>query len=87
MAAPYVGGDEAEKERLHDRINRDVPHYPPTDKAIEAHERIRTETARLAHLYVDLCPPSRELSLALTKLLDEAMAHANAAVARNHDRL
>jgi hypothetical protein len=79
--------DQDLRDALHARIDRDVQHYPPDGKAIEAHERIRAATAALAHEYVDLCPPGRELSLALTKLIDEAMAHANAAVARNHDRL
>jgi hypothetical protein len=79
--------DNQERHDLHVRIDRDVRHYPPGAKAVEAHERIRAATAALAHEYVDLCPPGRELSLALTKLLDEAMAHANAAVARNADRL
>jgi succinate dehydrogenase/fumarate reductase flavoprotein subunit len=85
MATPDIEGSA--RDALHDRVNRDVLYYPPGDKAREAHDKIRAETERLAHVYIDLCPPSRELSLALTKLIDEAMAHANAAVARNHDRL
>jgi len=75
------------KQELHDRIDRDVRYYPPGEKAVELHNRIRVATANLAHIYVEICPEGRELSLALTKLIDEAMAHANAAVARNHDKL
>lgn len=75
------------KQELHARIGRDVQYYPPDAKAVEAHNRIRTATANLAHVYVEVCPEGRELSMALTKLIDEAMAHANAAVARNHDKL
>jgi hypothetical protein len=79
--------DREQRRKLHARITNDVAHHPPGDLARPAHEQIRRETERLAHLYVEICPPGRELSLALTKLLDEAMAHANAAVARNHGRL
>jgi hypothetical protein len=86
MTPPDLTDDEL-RDQLHARIDRDAQHYPPDMKAIEAHERIRAATAALAHEYVDLCPPGRELSLALTKLIDEAMSHANAAVARNHARL
>lgn len=75
------------KAELRKRVARDVQHYPPGEVAIRFHQQIRERTLELANLYIELCPPSRELSLALTKLVDEAMAHANAAVARNHDQL
>lgn len=75
------------KQELHKRVDNDVDYHAPNNKAIAAHGRIREATRNLAHVYVEVCPEGRELSLALTKLIDEAMAHANAAVARNHDRL
>jgi hypothetical protein len=75
------------REALHRRVVTDVGYHAPNDAAREAHEQIRLHTETLAHLMIDLCPPGRELSLGLTKLIDEAMAHFNAAVARNHDRL
>jgi hypothetical protein len=75
------------KQDLHDRVDHDVQYWPPDDKARSAHEQVRAATVDLAHLYIDLCPEGQELSLALTKLIDEAMAHANAAIARHHDKL
>jgi hypothetical protein len=43
---------------------------------------IRDSAKSLAELFVTNAPPSRELSLALTKL-EEAVMWANAAIARN----
>lgn len=43
---------------------------------------IRKESRLLACLFNENCPPSRELSLAHTKL-EEAVMWANAAIARN----
>ena len=78
---------EEAKQVLHDRVSNDVAYHAPNEEAVQRHELIRTHTEALAHLYVELCPPGRELSLALTKLIDEAMARANAAIARNHNKL
>lgn len=76
-----------EKAQLRTRLEKDVAYHPPDDIARIAHGLVREETLLLARLYVDICPAGRELSLALTKLVDEAMAHANAAIARNHAKL
>jgi hypothetical protein len=56
-------------------------HQPNTDQR-ERYERIRAKAKELAELVVELVPPSRERSLALTKL-EEMVMWANAGVARN----
>jgi len=48
----------------------------------EKYEAIRAKQRELAELVVDLCPDSREASLALTKV-EEVGFWANAAIARH----
>lgn len=48
----------------------------------ERYERIRAKAGELAHMLITNCPPSRELSLALTSL-EQASMWANASIARN----
>lgn len=48
----------------------------------EKYENIRYEARKLAETMMALCPPSRELSIALTEL-ETAVMWANAAIARN----
>lgn len=58
-------------------------HAPkPGSDQPERYEEVRYLTGDLAHQLTRLCPPSRELSVALTKL-EEAMFWANTAIARN----
>ena len=57
-------------------------YHPPKENQPERYERLRAMAGQLAHAYVTNCPPSRELSLALTKL-EEAVMWANASIARN----
>ena len=58
-------------------------HHPPTceDQTLR-YEANRKACLGLATLLRQNCPPSRELSLALTKL-EEVMFWCNAAIARN----
>ncbi len=70
------------KEDLLKRIENNHRHHPPlTGQRIEAHEQVRTTTTNCAKTLVEICPESRELSLALTNL-ELAMMWANAAIAR-----
>ena len=67
-------------------INADIKNrfgFHPADTEAKAsqHQDIREIMADTAMYLVDAVPPSRELSLALTKL-EEAAFWANAAVAR-----
>jgi len=61
--------------------NRFTYHAPKGNQA-ERYEKIRAAGLDLSKFLVSLCPTSRELSSALTKV-DEAVMHANAAIARN----
>lgn len=55
-------------------------HSPKADQA-ERYVKIRNAQKALAELVVELCPDSREQSLAITKL-EEAGYWANASIAR-----
>lgn len=58
-------------------------HHPPTDElTVAAHEAVRDLALNLARFFNETLPPSREKSLAQTKL-EESMMWANAAIARN----
>ena len=57
-------------------------YHPPFGDQSHRYEEIRKLGFSFATFLVDDCPPSRELSLALTKL-EEAVMWANAAIARN----
>lgn len=56
-------------------------HAPKADQP-RRYTMIRDTAAALAGLLTCNCPPSRELSLALTKL-EESVMWANASIARN----
>jgi len=75
------------KADLHARVENDLTLHPPKHPAIiEAMEAVRAHGKGLAHLLIDVCPESRELSLALTDV-EHATQHAIAALARNQDRV
>lgn len=57
-------------------------HQPSTDDVARRHQTVRDLHGGLAIQLMSLCPESRELSLAITRL-EEAMFWANAAVARH----
>lgn len=57
-------------------------YHPPGGTQAERYQVIRSTAGEFAKLLNGLCPPSRELSLAQTKL-EEAVMFANAAIARN----
>lgn len=57
-------------------------HHPPVGNQQERYEKIRVEALKLAEVLDELCPQSRELSLAMTNL-EQACFWANASIARN----
>lgn len=71
-----------EEHPVHRRIENDFRYHAPRDDQLARYQRIREVARALAHELVDLTPPSREQSLALTKL-EEVVFWANAAIARN----
>lgn len=67
-----------------DRIERDATLHPPLSPAIgERMDAVRASVKGLAHLIDELVPDGREKSMALTSLIDEALPHAIAGIARN----
>lgn len=67
---------------LRQRLANTFRYHPPKDDQAERYVRLREAAGDLAVEIATYTPPSREQSLALTKL-EEAVMHANAAIARN----
>ncbi len=65
-----------------DEINRRFNYYPPNEERAAQHLEVREKLKAAAVLVVVTTPPSREQSIAITKL-EEAMFWANAALARS----
>ena len=64
------------------RLQKDFVYHAPSGDQPERYEILRDSAMGYARLLIGSCPPSRELSLSLTKL-EEAVFWANAAIARN----
>ncbi len=64
------------------KMDNDFTYHPLRPNQPERYERLRAAAKKLAMLLVTNCPPSWELSLAMTKL-EESVFWANAAIARN----
>jgi hypothetical protein len=73
----YPIGDE-----MFDRIENTFVYHAPKADQLPRYEAIRNKARGFALQLVNMCPPSRELSLALTHL-EEAVMQANAAIARH----
>jgi hypothetical protein len=69
-------------ERDVDDLERRFSYHPPKDDQQPRYKWLRDEARALAFKIKRHTPPSREQSLALTKL-EEVIMHANAAIARN----
>lgn len=75
----------AAKAALIARVNNDFTLHPPTSEAaINTMDNLRTEFKLLALMIVEVCPISREQSLAITKL-EESLFNAIASIARNQE--
>lgn len=68
--------------RTAQQIAKAFRQHPMNDEQIARAEQIRRYARGLANEMAESCPPSRELSLALTKL-EESTMHATSAIARN----
>lgn len=64
------------------QIENAFTYHPPVGNQADRYNRLRSSAKALAYLIDDLCPPSRERSLAMTKL-EESVMWANASIARN----
>lgn len=65
-------------------LDKNFTYHPPKGDQPERYKRIRAKAKEFAALVVELVPPSRERSLALTKL-EEVVMWANAGIARNQE--
>ena len=70
------------KGELMHEIDNNFTYHPPKPGQPEKYTRLRVEAKELAILLTEMCPPSRERSLAMTKL-EEMVFWANASIARN----
>ena len=73
----------SEEERVHEDLKNRFTYHAPKEGQPEMYEAIRGEGFGLACTLTALCPKSRELSLALTKL-EEVVFWANASIARKN---
>lgn len=69
-------------EKTQNRLNNDYQYHAPKDDQQERYVYIRNQGKFLAEVLCANCPPSRELSVALTQL-EQVIMEANAAIARN----
>ncbi len=63
-------------------IEKSFTYHPPKEGQPKKYEAIRNKAKELAYLIEESCLPSRERSVAMTKL-DEVVMWANASIARN----
>jgi hypothetical protein len=63
-------------------LDKRFTYHAPKGDQTQRYERLRAKAKELAELAVELVPPCRERSLALTKL-EEVVMWANAGIARN----
>lgn len=68
--------------RLRELIDRGFTYRSPGGNQVERYESLRDHARALAQLIAQTTPPSREQTLAITKI-EESIMWANAAIARN----
>lgn len=67
---------------MDNQIENNFKYHSPKVGQQEKYTELRNKAKELAYLIDELCPASREKSLALTKL-EESTMWANASIARN----
>jgi hypothetical protein len=70
------------RSEIERRIEHNFTYHPVKPGQPEKYQEIRGEAKKLALLIADLCPESRERSIALTEL-ESSVFWANASIARN----
>ena len=73
------------KQQAEDLGNR-FRYHPPTGGKAAKHEAVREACLKAAIELTNLCPESRELSMAISHL-DQAMMAGNAAIARYEEKI
>lgn len=69
-------------DKVSQQLECNFTYHKPLEDQPERYELLRSYAKGLAHAIVNMTPPSREQSLALTNL-EQAIFWANAAIARN----
>lgn len=67
---------------LNELLERNFTYHTPKEGQPAKYEALRAKAKELAYLINELCPKSREQSVALTEL-ETSVFWANAAIARN----
>ena len=67
---------------MNNQIENNFKYHSPKEWQPEKYTELRNKAKELAYLIDELCPASREKSLALTKI-EESIMWANASIARN----
>lgn len=67
---------------MNNQIENNFTYHNPKEGQLEKYEVLREKAKEFAYLIEEVCPNSREKSLAITKL-EESSMWANASVARN----
>lgn len=80
MALKMYAASEKDKKNIENNFMYHAPSHELGQP--EKYETIRGKAKQFAELLVTLCPPSRELSIAITEL-ETSVFWANAAIARN----
>jgi len=74
--------EDYQTSQMHCQIEKNFTYHKPNESQVERMVDLRMQAKNTAHWIAANCPPSRETSLALTKL-EEAVMHANSAIVRN----
>lgn len=67
---------------MNERIENNFKYHAPKEGQPEKYSALREKAKELAYLIEELCPNSREKSLAITNL-EQTTMWANASIARN----
>ena len=70
------------KDYINPQLENNFKYHAPKAGQPEKYEVLRDKAKELAHMIDELCPNSREKSLAMTNL-EQASMWANASIARN----
>nr|WP_306431971.1 hypothetical protein [Lysinibacillus fusiformis] len=71
-----------QNKTINQQIENNFKYHAPKEGQPEKYEAIREKAKELAYLLDDLCPNSREKSVAMTNL-ETTVFWANASIARN----
>lgn len=77
-----MNGGIKPKDYINPTIEKNFKYHSPKEGQPEKYTAIREKAKELAHMIDELCPNSREKSVAMTEL-ETAVMWANASIARN----